>query len=243
MTKNENCVSSDTRVLITVMAKVPAPGAVKTRLAPLLSATQSAQIAAAFLEDTLQNCQRITPNILLAYAPRAGEKQLREILSAPLRSLENLWLAQEGENLGARLEYVAARGFELGFSPVIIIGADSPTLPPHFLQNAINELATENCDIVLGPTNDGGFYLLGMNTMQRNLYRNVAWSTPSVLKQVGANAENLNLSVRFLDVWRDVDTPEDLRMLHSDLQKNGSARDYAPRTTAWLQEYSFLFDT
>jgi rSAM/selenodomain-associated transferase 1 len=237
MTNNENCVFS-ARPLIIIMAKAPAPGAVKTRLSPLLSPTQAAQVSLAFLEDTLEKCVTATRDVMLAYAPSDGDKTLREILAPALQPPSNLWFAQRGDDLSARLESVAAHGFALGFSPLIIIGADSPTLPHSILQSAIQTLADKSCDLVLGPTEDGGFYLLGLNAMQRNLYRNVAWSTPGVLAHVQTNAEKINLRVGLLQRWHDVDTPDDLRKLNRTLLQNPNA---APRTAAWLQANQTLF--
>lgn len=236
MTKTENR-AAPARPLIIVMAKVPAAGAVKTRLAPLLSPTQAAQLASVFLKDTLEKAADVTRDVMLAFTPSAGEAALRELLSTSPRR-PSLWITQHGDDLGARLESVAARGFASGFAPLIIIGTDSPTLPPSYLENSIQMLQSETCDLVLGPAKDGGFYLLGMNTSPHGLYQNVLWSTPSVLAQVRANAEHLKLRVASLALWQDVDTPDDLRKLHQSLSRNPAA---APQTHRWLQENRSLF--
>jgi rSAM/selenodomain-associated transferase 1 len=234
----KNASSSNQRPLIIIMAKVPVYGTVKTRLAPMLSPAQAAQIAAAFLEDTLEKSMSVASDVMLAYAPPGGEKRLHALLAPGLHPSSLLWLAQRGNDLGTRLELAAAHGFAAGFAPLLIIGADSPTLPRTVLKSAIQELSNKTSDLVLGPAEDGGFYLLGLRAMQRNLYRNVTWSTPDVQAQVKANAESLNLRMTILAEWHDVDTPDDLQKLNRTLLQNKNA---APRTAAWLRVHQFLF--
>ena len=136
-----------------VMVKAPRAGAVKTRLTPPLTGAQAASLAACFAQDTVAGVRRVVPDVIVAYAPAGGRERL-EALLFPEDGL--LWVEQRGEELGARIEAAAAYARGLGHGPVVIVGADSPTLPPSFVRSAVASLAAGETDIALGPTEDGG---------------------------------------------------------------------------------------
>src|SRR5687768_10701926 len=158
------------RPVIVVMVKAPVPGFAKTRLTPPLSKPDAASLALCFVQDVINSALSITSNVIVAFTPDDGRSLLEVSLPGRL-----LWVGQQGEDLGEKLSSVIAYAASLGFSPVIVLGADSPTLPSSFVVTACKALANDQTDIVLGPTTDGGYYLLGVRKAVPNLFHNVAW--------------------------------------------------------------------
>lgn len=122
-----------------------------------------------------------------------------------------------GDNLGQRLESVAEHVFSLGFNPFVVLGADSPTLPTTFIQEALSSLTSDQADITLGPTDDGGYYLGGLQRPVPRLFENVDWSTSLAYRQTAANLLTLNLRPHTLPDWYDVDMPADLERLREQI--------------------------
>ncbi|HEX8178048.1 MAG TPA: TIGR04282 family arsenosugar biosynthesis glycosyltransferase [Pyrinomonadaceae bacterium] len=218
------------RPVCIMMVKAPRAGAVKTRLVPPLSSSEAATLAACFAQDTLAWVRRLVPEVIVAYAPADG----RAPLAALFTSDNLLWFEQRGAELGARLTSAAAHAAALGCSPIIIIGTDSPTLPPAYVARAIDSLSAGESDITLGPTEDGGYYLVGLRKFSDGLFRNVAWSTPQVFSQTAGNAARAGLRRLALPRWYDVDTPADLLRLRAELCTDEAARTRAPHTYQWL---------
>ncbi len=205
---------------LAVFAKAPVPGQVKTRLRTALDDAQAARLAAAFVRDTLHKAARFGPPVTVYYA---GDRALLE----PLAPAGVLWAAQGGGNLGARMARVPA--------PCLILGADSPHLPPGLLRDAL--AAVPSYDVVLGPADDGGYSLIGLRAPQPSLFDGIAWSTEDVLAQTLAKAAALNLSVHLTPPWYDLDTPADLRRLAQDLGAvPPGSEDDCPATRAALKE-------
>jgi uncharacterized protein len=226
------------RPAVIVMVKAPRAGFVKTRLVPKLSETEAAALAACFAQDVVRAAGRVAANLLIAYTPSDGREVLEALLPGGV-----LWFEQRGEDLGARLESAAAEAFDLDFAPLIFIGADSPTLPPAFIATAIGRLTAEEADVVLGPTEDGGYYLIGLHRRARGLFQDVAWSTPQAYAQTAQNATRLGLRLLQLPRWYDVDTPSDLSRLRAELSSDREARQRAPATCQWLLAHDLLFST
>lgn len=212
---------------IIVMVKAPRPGTVKTRLTPALSPDDAAGLATAFAQDAVANAQPIAL-VLVAYAPTDGRALLESLLPAGL-----LWTPQRGDGLGARMRQAMADAETLGFGPLIVIGTDSPTLPPNFLAQAISRLQSDEADVTLGPTDDGGYYLVGTQRPMPGLFDGVAWSTPSAFAQTWDNAGRLGLRLLALPPWYDIDAPDDLDRLRRELAADAAQRRCAPATTAW----------
>ncbi len=122
-----------------VMVKAPRAGAVKTRLSPTLSGAEATELAACFAQDTMANVRRVMRRVIVAYAPPDGRSVLEQLF--PRDNL--LWHEQRGEDLGARLEAAARFAASQGFSPIIIVGTDSPTFPRPFIETAIDALAAD----------------------------------------------------------------------------------------------------
>lgn len=230
--------SKKSRPAIVVMAKFPSAGQVKTRLSPFLSDDQSASLAACFLKDTIAKVRQVTGNIIVAYSPAGAGEQLKALLpdGDGLRMV-----AQKGNDLGKRLESALLYAESEGFSPVIVIGADSPTLPPEFVKTAIESFKSNETDIVLGATRDGGFYLVGLRQNYAELFENVAWSSDLVFGQMMRNVERLGLRLSKLESWYDVDTPDDLLRLRNEMLADENGRQPAPKTYEWLARNARLF--
>lgn len=221
-----------TRPVIIVMVKAPVPGTVKTRLVPPLSAEAAAGLAAALVQDAVRNACPIAA-VLTAYAPIDGKALLETLLPDGLH-----WTAQRGGNLGERMSAAMTDAAALGFSPLVVIGTDSPTLPQAFVAEAIQALQENAAGVVFGPTEDGGYYLVGTRQPQPGLFDGVAWSTNLALTQTAANAARLNLRPYLLPTWHDVDTGEDLARLRQELE-DPAVRERVPATARWAHGWAW----
>ncbi len=217
------------------MVKAPIAGTVKTRLRPFLSADETAKLAACFAQDAVNKAQSLTENVIISYTPREGRKILAKILPETL-----IWHEQYGADLGERMHYAVEFGFRQGFSPLIVIGTDSPNLPLHFFELAEKHIQTEENDIVLIPTEDGGFCLIALKKPDFELFGGVEWSSAQTFEQTVQNINQLKLRLKTLDLWYDVDFPEDLSRLNQDLWKNPAI---APHTAQWLKGFPKLNKT
>jgi rSAM/selenodomain-associated transferase 1 len=215
--------------VVILMVKAPRAGEAKTRLVPALSAEDAASLAACFALDALAQARRVAGEVIVAYTPADARPVLAELLTGPI-----IWLEQEGADLGARLAAIAARAGTLGYGPLLIMGTDSPTLPASFICKARDALAAGHADITLGPTEDGGYYLVGLRRPVPGLFQNVEWSTPRAYRQTARNAARLCLRLFSLPPWYDVDTPQDLARLQHELKTSPQAQDLAPATHRWL---------
>lgn len=197
-----------------VMAKEPLAGRTKTRLAPFLSPAAAAELYASFLRDALdlaRSLSGVTP--LLAYAPLEARRYFQRL--APGLDL----IPQRGASLGDRLAHVLDRALASGFDRVAAMNSDSPTLPAQYLTRAFAHLDDRKTDIVLGPCDDGGYYLIGWKRPHPRLVREVQMSTGQVLEDTLALAAEEGLRVTLLPSWYDVDTPEDLARARADLSR------------------------
>jgi rSAM/selenodomain-associated transferase 1 len=222
-----------------VMAKASVPGAVKTRLVPPLSPEQAADLNTAFLRDAadLLRAARRLANIRgrVAYAPKGSEAFFQRTLP----SMELIETA--AADFGDCLLHAAATALAAGYGAVCLLNADSPTLPVGYLVAAATILATDEERAVLGPSTDGGYYLLGIKRAHRELFRDVAWSSERVFGQTLTRARALALPVVTLPTWYDVDDLDGLRRLAGELLHGeafrtvGDDRPEARHTRAWLQ--------
>src|SRR5262249_35824828 len=156
---------------LAIFAKVPIAGQVKTRLCPPLSETQAAELARCFLTDTVTRvCTLLDTQVYLAFTPANSEPVFRSLLPFPV-----CYLPQRGDSLGERELNVFIDLLGDGFTDIVIIGSDIPTLPIAHLQEAFTLLANPQNDVVLGPSSDGGYYLLGARTVHQELFENITW--------------------------------------------------------------------
>jgi rSAM/selenodomain-associated transferase 1 len=214
---------------IVVMAKTPRPGTVKTRLCPPLSAEAAADLASCLLRDTVAGALASGAPVMVAYSPGDGREMLESLLPPGLH-----WAPQRGGDLGARMHGAMEAAGALGYSPTIIVGTDSPTLPRGILTTAIDALCAGAADVVFGPSEDGGYYLAGAAAPVPGLFENVAWSSARALDDSLRNAEALGLRTLTLPTWYDVDTAQDLERLADELRSGDGSRSRAPHTAGWL---------
>jgi hypothetical protein len=217
---------------LVVMAKAPREGEVKTRLIGALTAAEVAAIYTNFLRDTFVLVEafreeRETVQIVLCYTPAGAEEAFENI-----EREGSLMLPQRGGDLGERLINCFADLFEFGFDSVIIIGGDSPTLPEEILIEAFDSLTGEN-DVVIGPAEDEGYYLIGMRKLHTEIFSDIPWGTDRALAATEARISETGLGLKLLPVWYDVDTPEELERLEREPDEN---RDVAKFTRKFLKE-------
>ncbi|GIV80141.1 MAG: hypothetical protein KatS3mg050_4535 [Litorilinea sp.] len=215
---------------LSVVAKRPAPGQTKTRLCPPLDGTAAATLYACFLQDTL-SLMRQVPDVCrtLAYAPPEELAYFRAL--APDFAL----VPQQGADLGERLDNLLSGLLQEAGTPgpsqAVVMDSDSPTLPPAYLADAFQAL-DQGADVVLGPCDDGGYYLIGLTRPQPRLLREVTMSTDHVLQDTLAIARELGLAVALLPTWYDVDTAAELERLEQELATLPAT--VAPATRGWF---------
>lgn len=212
------------------VVKNPRPGAVKTRLHARYTPRQTAALYSGFVRDTLALAQTLPIHRrVIAYDPPGAEETVRTLCGPNWA-----YLPQIQRDLGARMHAALAGELERGASAAVLIGTDIPSLPPHHIQMAFDLLKTR--DIVLGPSTDGGYYLIGLSHPCPELFKNIAWSTPQVLAQTIAQVRARNHTLGLVPPWFDADTPEELDILiaHADAQRLASGIDPIPHTRAAL---------
>jgi rSAM/selenodomain-associated transferase 1 len=220
-----------------VMGKASAPGRTKTRLVPPLSAADAAHLNTAFLQDIVGNVSRAGREAdiaaYVAFGPAGAEPFFRAWLPANLPLIE-CSLPHFGDCLDLAISSLLRRGHDAA----CVLNADSPTLPTRLLVQAARTLAQPQDGIVIGPSTDGGYYLLGMKRAYRRLFEEIDWSTSRVFEQTRQRALELGLSVTVLEPWYDVDDAIGLRQLCSELVAEAdtsiAGRYAAPYTRAAL---------
>ena len=215
-------IADEARNAVAIMAKAPQSGQVKTRLCPPLSYREAAELYRCFLLDKIaqvNTLQRAAP--VVSYSPD-DSRPLFEDLTPPHFML----IPQHGDDLGARLLFTFDRLFRQGFTQVIVIDSDTPTLPTAYLEQALMLIAERVNDVVLGPTEDSGYYLIGLRQSHRELFEQMPWSTSQVFPETRRRSEQYGLTVACTEYWYDVDTPEDLSRLRESLDQiqDGLAR-------------------
>ncbi len=209
---------------LALFAKTPIPGNVKTRLQPLLSPAEAAGLYQAFAADAWSKLQQLTPASLYLYSDTASEAYSE-------------WAGehgrlQRGDDLGDRMAECFADLHRAGHQRILIVGSDSPSLPLDYLRKAFVML--RECDAVVGPAEDGGYYAVGCRQPHPQMFDRVTWSSPRTREQTEAAFRRVGYSLRLLPQWHDVDTFDDLRRL--------AAEPYLPpHTRAWLDNHAHLF--
>jgi rSAM/selenodomain-associated transferase 1 len=213
---------------IIIMAKVPEAGKVKTRLQPFLTSEQSAEIATAFLQDTESKAKSIEENLIVAVTPFDKKDRLNDILQH-----NPILIEQTGEDLGKKMLNAFKFAFKQDSDAVVMIGTDSPTFPADYIEQAFEFLEIET-DVVLGKTEDGGFYLIGLRKLDSRIFENISWGSDETFEQVWQNIMDLGLHLREVPSWYDVDEREDLEKLRKELVLNENARKRAIKTFEWM---------
>jgi uncharacterized protein len=219
---------------LAVMTKAPRAGLVKTRLVPPLTHDEAAQLNICFLQDTAaaisQACGE-SARAIAVYTPIGAEADYDDILPHDFQLV-----AQRGDNFGDRLAFGVEDLFAIGFASVCLIDSDSPTIPSKVYADAVRLLSMPGDRVVLGPSDDGGYYLIGLKKNHRQLFENIAWSTELVLDQTKARGAELGVEIKLLPAGYDVDDRVTLYRLRDELIRGDeeSTNDVAPNTRGFL---------
>ena len=192
--------------LLVIVAKAPQPGAVKTRLFTKLTPREATDLYSCFIRDRIKEIGRLQEvDLAIAYTPAESKSYFARFLSNGFHLF-----AQQGKDLGERLDNIFIHKLSQGYQAVTIIDSDTPDLPGSLVAQAFQWLASGSADAVFGPCADGGYYLVGLRKAHSDLFDEVPWSTADVLAKSLQKAEVLGLQVRLLPQWNDLDTFEDL---------------------------------
>ena len=227
---------------IAVMAKAPRPGLVKTRLVPPLSPSSASALSASFLRDITENIALAGRSAQIhgyvAHAPAGSEAAFYDLMAEGTRLVlaDGTDIAIPGvSGFGRSLLQAAQALFAKGHRAVCLLNSDSPTLPTRLLVEAAEALAETGDRMVLGPAEDGGYYLIGIKAPHLHLFQDIAWSTAEVARETRMRASALGLPVVELDRWYDVDDAVSLRRLCGELARApvaGTTASYRASATA-----------
>jgi len=213
-----SCTDSSlkSKCALAVMAKAPRPGKVKTRLSPPLTLEQSAALNVCFLRDTTQNIAEVAGTNqaagLISYTPVGDESLFDGLLPKDFALV-----AQRGDGFGERLLAAAEDILRCGFGAVCLIDSDSPTVPAEAFRQAVEELNRPGDRIVLGASNDGGYYLIGLKAPHPEPFSNIHWSTSTVYAETVSAITSAGIELVELPLWYDVDDGETLNLLRDEL--------------------------
>jgi rSAM/selenodomain-associated transferase 1 len=208
------------------MAKAPRPGRVKTRLAESLPSAAVIALYRCLLEDTLALAKSLAGVEVAVMCPEPDQNELAHLAGDTVQVI-----AQAGEGLAAGLTSVFGR-FTVGGRRVIAFNSDSPHLAPSILDNAFEILATH--DVVVGPTHDGGYYLVGAKAAHLSLFEADGMGTGSALDRLLLRTKALRLSTGFTETFYDIDVANDLLQLARELRLTP---EKAPRTARWFERW------
>jgi len=216
---------------LAIMTKAPRAGNVKTRLVPPLTPNQAAELNRCFLRDTARAISGVGPPAIgvAVYTPIGAEAIYADVLPPDF-----FLVPQRGEHFGDRLSFATADLFDCGFQSVCLIDSDSPTVPALAYKQAVKKLSAPGDRVVLGPTEDGGYYLIGLKQPSSILFERIDWSSERVFEQTLQRAEEIGVSVESLPIGFDVDDRASLERLHNELFTTGAGKDVAPHTRRFL---------
>jgi hypothetical protein len=241
---------------LAIMTKAPKAGRVKTRLVPPLTAEEAAELNKCFLRDTaatmLNVCSggRRPPGAATLLLHPGAHRALRQCRSIAVYTPEGAELAytdilpagfsllpQRGDKFGERLYFAVEDLFKCGFDSVCLIDSDSPTVPAENFTEAVELLSTSEDRVVLGPSDDGGYYLIGLKKPHRELFEQIDWSTERVLNQTLQRATEIGIEVKLLPTGYDVDDDASLRRLCNELLTDTTSAEIAPHTREFLASF------
>jgi len=239
---------------LAVMTKAPQPGRVKTRLVPPLTPEEAAELNKCFLRDTATAISTVCTTRpagdadkmdqyagashsevatvargIAVYTPPGTESTYTDILSDDF-----CLLPQRGDKFGERLYFAVEDLFKCGFESVCLIDSDSPTVPAENFAKAVQLLGTCEDRVVLGPSDDGGYYLMGLKKPHRQLFEQIDWSTERVLQQTIRRATEIGLEAKLIPTGYDVDDASSLRRVCNELLTDLTSADIAPHTREFL---------
>lgn len=209
------------RNALIVFFKWPKPGSVKTRLVPFLTHEEAAQLYEKFVLDTFETVAKLRNSDLFGYV--SGEAEESNSLRLALEMMSVKIIPQQGTGLAERISNAFRELFELGYRSVAIIGTDSPDLPLSYIEAAFQSLDVAKPALCIGPSEDGGYYLLGMNRFFPQVFQGVPYSSSDTYIETLRTLMPLPLNVFPLRMWYDIDEKDDLRKLIANM-KGGELR-------------------
>lgn len=227
------------RILI-IFVKAPVAKRVKTRLTPPLSPEEARDLYECFLLDGFQQYARISNrrgvHLQVHFSPDEIEvRNFFQTCTSSIRLASPIELVpQRGGDLGERMSNALSGAFRSGYEQAVVIGSDHPTLPDACIVEAYDRLSEPSCDAVLGKTNDGGYYLIGMKTLL-DCFQNIAWSTETVFSETLKQLEGK--SVYQLPEWYDVDDMASLMRCASEIR---TMVEVPSHTAAYLESLQVL---
>lgn len=228
------CVSAE-RCALGIMTKAPEAGKVKTRLTPPLTPEEAAALNICFLRDLSMSisraCQQSPACGVGIYTPVGAESAYEDILPQKF-----FLIPQREGNFGERLLLATEDLFGVGFESICLINSDSPTVSSAIFAEAAIKLANPGDRVVLGPSDDGGYYLIGLKRTHRRLFEEIDWSTERVFDQTKARAAEIGVKVHELAVEFDVDDRTSLTRLCEELFGRSASSDVAVETRRFLKE-------
>jgi uncharacterized protein len=220
---------------ILVFVKYPDKGKVKLRLSKDLDEDIVLELYRCFVKDTLETIKKIDVPWYICFHPPEKERKFQSWLGTDLR-----FLAQSGDDLGERMKNSFTEVFTKGFQKAVLLGSDSPDLPEEYITQAFTILETK--DVILGPTVDGGYYLIGFRptTFTPRVFDEIHWSSPLVFKESLMKIKQAGRSVGLLPIWSDIDTISDLKNLASR-SKNTSF--ISSNTMTYVHQHHILVES
>jgi len=217
---------------VILFARDPVLGQVKTRLSSSLDDETILRLYTCFVEDSLEKIRKVdNADCFVGISPSNLSGFFNGIEGSDIRLF-----IQQGENLGDKMRQAFVDRFADGYKKVVIIGSDSPSLPVSY----IDEVLTSDKDLMLGPSTDGGYYLIGMVGKVSDVFAGIAWGTDQVLDETLDRVKKAGVSLELLPVWYDVDFPEDLKFLKTHLELiTQSGLCEGGKTKKFLDEISF----
>ena len=195
---------------VVLFARDPVLGKVKTRLSPFLNDETILQLYTCFLHDSLDKIRQVeNADLFIGISPSNQSGFFTGMPGSDMRIF-----VQEGKELGDKMRRAIQDRFAEGYERVVIIGSDSPSLPVSYIERA---LASDK-DMVLGPSTDGGYYLIGMKGALTEVFEGVTWGTEKVLQETCDHLVQNGVPLELLPVWYDIDSPEDLKFFKTHLQ-------------------------
>src|SRR5215475_12839158 len=214
---------------LAVMAKAPLPDQVKTRLQPSLTAEEAAALSRSLLVDQLNHLQELTrTDFYLAFASDDAQCLMEKLAPSYFRLFP-----QQGDDLGSRMAAVFERLFQMGHKNIALIGGDLPPVPLGFFNQAYAFFESSEKRVVLGPSRDGGYYLVGSNQPTPEIFASMSWRHSEVLKETKNRLASLRVDYCLLPLWFDIDTVDDLRYLES--VSDNELKEAMRNTTPLLQ--------
>jgi len=212
--------ATDSRAIV-MYARPPVEGRVKTRLQPGLSPAQALSLYEAMLSDGIERMTAFAAGSAVPFVSFSGECHAAGELARLLGTVRVEY--QLGEDLGARMAHTVETRLREGFRQVVLLGSDSPNLPLDYLDQAFEALMA--VDLVIGPAEDGGYYLLGARRLHRRLFQQVPWGTAGVLSVTRERIKSGHITCHELPTWYDIDTPASVARLQADLQRSRPGED------------------